>query len=60
MDDLSPEAQAQVTSLQFVDAEIARLHAQLAVCQTARMAYGNALQAALPPAMLQGDTLKFN
>ena len=55
---LSAEAKAQVASLQFVDAELARLAAQTAVLQTARIAYGNALQAALP--MYVGDTIKFN
>ena len=57
-DSLPPEAKAQITSLQFVDAELARLGAQSAVLQTARIAYGNALQAALP--MYVGDTIKFN
>nr|WP_315255707.1 DUF6447 family protein [uncultured Duganella sp.] len=46
--DLSSEAQAQVANLKFVDAEIARLNAQLAVYATARMAYENALRAAVP------------
>lgn len=46
--DLSPEAQAQVTNLKFVDAEIVKLNAQLAVYTTARMAYENALRAAVP------------
>ena len=59
-DTLSPDAQAQVTSLQFVDAELARLNAQIAVLRTARIAYGNALQAALPASPPAGDTLKFN
>ncbi|MDD2882215.1 MAG: DUF6447 family protein [Rhodoferax sp.] len=31
LDTLSPEARAQLTSLQFVDAELARLQAQSAV-----------------------------
>lgn len=46
--DLSAEAQAQVESLKFVDAEIAKLHAKLAVYTTARMAYESALRAAVP------------
>lgn len=46
--DLSAEAQAQVASLQFVEAEIAKLHAQLAVYTTAKMAYENALREVLP------------
>jgi hypothetical protein len=56
---LSDEAKAQLTSLQFVDAELQRLTAQAAAFQTARIAYCNALQAALPVAPA-GDTLKFN
>lgn len=44
MDALSSEAKAQVTSLQFVDAEIARLNAHIAICQTAKIAYLNALK----------------
>lgn len=44
---LSDTAKAQLQSLQFVDAEIQRLNAQLAVMQTARMAYANALKDAL-------------
>ena len=40
---LSDEAKAQLQSLQFVDAELARLQAQAAVLQTARMAYAKAL-----------------
>ncbi len=58
LDTLSDEARAQLTSLQFVDAELQRLTAQTAVLQTARMAYSKALQAALPSFV--GDALKFN
>jgi hypothetical protein len=58
-DKLSDEAKAQLVSLQFCDQELARLQAQAAAIQTARMAYAKALQAALPTAPL-GDTLKFN
>lgn len=63
LDTLSDEARAQLQSLQFVDAELARLQAQAAVLQTARMAYAKALQAALPSALEQAqasETLKFN
>ena len=59
LDTLSDEARAQLTSLQFVDAELARLQAQTAVLQTARRAYAKALQAALPSAFAV-DTMKFN
>jgi hypothetical protein len=58
-DKLSEEAKAQLVSLQFCDQELARLQAQAAAIQTARMAYAKALQAALP-ALPTGDTLKFN
>lgn len=44
MDKLSEEAKAQVVSLQFVDAELVRLNAQIAVYQTARNGYINALK----------------
>ena len=46
-DALSGEAKAQLTMLQFVDAELQRLNAQIAVLQTARMAYSKALNEAL-------------
>lgn len=59
LDTLSADARAQLTSLQFVDAELARLQAQAAVLQTARMAYSKALNEALP-VMPVGDTMKFN
>ena len=48
IDTLSDEAKAQLQSLQFCDAELARLQAQAAVLQTARAAYSTALKAALP------------
>ena len=44
----SEEAQAQLASLQFVDAELKRLQGQIAALQTARIAYANALKAGLP------------
>jgi len=43
-DNLSEKAKAQVASLQFVQAEIARLEAQIAVFKTAEAGYGKALQ----------------
>ena len=45
LDLLSADARTQVTSIQFVDAEVARLKSQQAVLQTARNAY---LQTLLP------------
>ena len=63
LDTLTDEAKAQLTSLQFVDAELQRLQAQTAVLQTARMAYSKALQAALPSVLelaQASDTMKLN
>ncbi len=62
LDALSNEAKAQLGSLRFVDSEIARLQAQLAVMQTARVGYANALKAELAKTdvlSLSGDTIKF-
>ena len=53
LETLSDEAKNQLLSLQFVDAELQRLQAQAAVFQTARVAYVNALKAALPPPVQQ-------
>ena len=58
-DKLSEEAKAQLASIQFCEQELARLQAQAAAYQTARMAYAKALQSALPT-MPTSDTLKFN
>ena len=63
LDTLSPEAKAQLQSLQFCDAELARLQAQASIIQTARMAYSKALQAALPSVLEQAqasETIRFN
>lgn len=45
---LSDNAKAQVTNLRVTDAEIEKLKQQLAIFQTARTAYANALKAELP------------
>ena len=58
-DKLSDEAKAQLASIQFCDQELARLKAQAAAYQTARMAYAKALKEALPKEPV-GDTLKFS
>lgn len=47
LDSLTEGAKAQLGSLQFVDAEIARVQALLAALQTARNAYASALNAEL-------------
>lgn len=44
---LSEETKAQLGSLQYVDSELARLQAQAAALQTARIAYGRALKETL-------------
>lgn len=46
--DLSESAQNQVVNLRVTDAEIDKLKQQLAIYQTARTAYANALKAELP------------
>ena len=48
LDDLSDAAKAQLGSLQLTDQEIVRLQKQLAIAQTARNAYAQALNAELP------------
>jgi Family of unknown function (DUF6447) len=60
IDTLSTDAKAQLQSIQFVDAELQRVQAQISVLQTARVAYSKALQQALaqPPALFSGDTIK--
>ena len=45
---LSPEALAQLQSIQFVDSEVAQLTGRIAAMNTARNAYVAALQELLP------------
>ncbi len=59
LNSLSDECKAQLASLQFVEQELARLQAQFAVLQTARVSYAKALQAALP-AVGGSDTIKLS
>ena len=58
-DKISNEAKAQLISMQFCDQELARLKAQAAAYQTARMAYAKALTDALPN-VPDGDTVRFS
>ena len=58
LDTMSDEAKAQLASIQFVDAELARLQARAAALQTARTAYGNELNKHL--GVVGGDTINFN
>ena len=55
LDSLSNDAKAQLQMLQVTDQEIARLNLQLAIAQTARAAYSQALKSSLPSV---GDTIK--
>ena len=47
LSDLSDNAKAQLSSIQFVDAQIQQLNNEWAVADTARMGYTNALKAEL-------------
>ena len=47
LDTLSEEAKAQIASIQFVDAQLQQLNNELAVADTARIGYTNALQVEL-------------
>lgn len=55
---LSDKAKGQLTSMQFIDGELARLQARAAILQTARIAYSKELQKELNP-LGDGDTIKF-
>lgn len=57
VDALSQEAKTQVLNIRVAEREIKQLQAKLAIAQTARNAYAQALKAALP---LESDTIKFN
>lgn len=47
MDDLSEGAKAQIVNIQFVDNQIQQLRNELAVADTARIGYTNALKSEL-------------
>ncbi len=55
---LSDKAKTQLTNIQFVDNELARLQAKASILQTARAAYSKELQNELNP-LGGGDTIKF-
>ena len=57
LDTLSNECKAQLVSIQFVEQELLRLQAQAAALQTAKVAYLQALKAALP-VVGGSDTIK--
>ncbi len=54
---LPQEAKAQLNMLAMADAEVKRLQTQLAIAQTAKNAYAQALAQAVD-ALPRGDTLK--
>lgn len=54
LDTLSEDAKAQLVSLQAVDRRIAAAQEELAILQTARIAYGKALKELLPMGMPKG------
>ena len=70
VESLSDEIKAQLGSLQYVDSELARLQAQAATLQTARIAYGRALKQILEEGEAPeedevsieglGDSIQFN
>jgi phage host-nuclease inhibitor protein Gam len=47
-EDLTDNGKAQLASLQFLEAQMKKIKAEIAVYQTARSAYINALKAELP------------
>ncbi len=64
IDSLTDEAKAQLQMLQVADQEIQRLQHQLAIFQTGRNAYFQALVKVLPTpleqVMSEGETIKFS
>jgi hypothetical protein len=59
LDTLSNDCKAQLASIQFVEQELVRLQAQTAALQTAKVAYFQALKAALP-VVGGSDTIKLS
>ena len=47
LDELSDEAKAQLMNIQFVDAQLQQLNNELAVSDTARIGYTNAIKGEL-------------
>jgi hypothetical protein len=61
LDSLAPEARQQLSMLQLTEQEINRLNVQLAIAQTARGAYAQALKGLLPTTVQSsGDTIAFS
>jgi hypothetical protein len=64
LDTLTDQAKSQLQMLQVTEQELQRLELQLAIAQTARITYANALKAALPTPLeqvqAQGETIKLS
>ena len=63
LDSISNEAKAQIEMLLATDNKIRELQRDLAIAQTARIAYGKALTSALDMPVLEmpvGDTIKLS
>ena len=61
-DDLTPEAKAHLEMMAVAENKLKQLQLEMAMVQTARIAYANALKAALPTALQQvqaNDTIQF-
>ena len=48
-EDMSDNAKGQLASLQFIEVHVQKLRNEIAVCDTARMAYTRALKEELEP-----------
>lgn len=48
LSDLSENAKVQLANIRFVDSQLQQLRNELAIADTARMAYANALKRELP------------
>lgn len=64
LDSLSAEARGQLSMMQMADRELQNLQVQIALAQTARNAYANALKQLLPTPteqlQAQGETIKLS
>ena len=58
-DDMSDNAKAQLASIQFNEAHINRLKNELAIADTAKIAYVNALKRELEAADAKGSDTKY-
>lgn len=59
LESLSEKAKAQLGSLSAVDRRIAMLQEEMAILQTARIAYGNALKDLLPTPIATAEKIEW-